>query len=108
MLAGYALALAMATTSVPPTEQVEDHSQPYHQTQPEVRRFERHPDDYDRRVAWDAYVRELADLWTEYREAGSSPRAWRQYKEKAAEAKRRYVYGDIYLLPIVDDMYFDP
>jgi hypothetical protein len=108
MLTGYALAIALSVTAVPPTEEVEDHSQPYHETQPELRRYERHPDDLDRRLSWESYVRELRDLWAEYREAGSTARAWREYKEAAAEAKRRYVYGDIYLMPIIDDMYFEP
>lgn len=104
----FVLAFAMASTAVPPGEEVEDHSQPFHYTQPELRRFERHPDDYDRRLAWESYVRELADLRKEYREEGSTSRAWRRYIRGVAEAKRRYVYGDIYLAPIVDEMYFDP
>jgi len=108
MLAGIALSFAMSATSVPPGNLVEDHTQPYHWDQPVLRRFERHEDDYDRRLAWNAYVRQQSDLWREYRKAGATPQAWRKFKRAAAQAKRRYVYGDIYLAPIVHPLYEKP
>ncbi len=108
MLASYALAIALTATSVPPGELVEDHSQPHHWTQPVIHRFERHEDDLDRRTSWEGYVREMSDLWKDYRKAGSTPRAWREYKQAAGQAKRRYVFGDIYYKPIVDPLYFEP
>ena len=100
MFTSLVLSVAMSTTLVPPNELVEDHSQPYHWTQPTVRRFEREAVDNDRRAAWEAYVRELDLLWQDYRAAGSNPRAWRTYNEQAAQAKRRYIYADPYLMPI--------
>ena len=93
------LLLSMAVM-VPPGELVEDHTQPYHWDQPTIRRFERREDDNDRRQAWNGYVLELEDLWREYRQAGSTPRAWRKYKREAGIAKRGYVYGDRYLAPV--------
>lgn len=102
------LALAATVTMVPPDRLTEDHTQPYHWGQPVLHSFERHADDYDRRVAWEAHTRELEELWREYREAGSTPRAFRTYQHAASQAKRRYVFGDRYLAPIVNDMYFIP
>ena len=95
----FALLLASAL-AVPPGKDVENHNQPYHSGQPIVRRFERAPEDEARHRAWDAYCRELDDLWTEYREAGSTPRAWQKYKDAVAEAKRAYVYRDRYYVAI--------
>ena len=47
----------------------------------------------------------LEQLWQEYRDADSTPRAWRIYNARAWEAKRRLIYGDPYIKPIlpVDD-----
>ena len=95
------LTMGMAfTTLVPPGELTEDHTQPYHWDQPVARRFERRTEDDDRRVAWESHVAELDELWQEYRDAGSTPSAWRAYKQSAAAAKRRYVVNDAYLLPV--------
>jgi hypothetical protein len=54
-------------------------------------------------VAWQAYCRELDALWADYRAAGSTPAAWRIYVQSSGLAKQRYVVGDPYLAPIVDD-----
>jgi len=109
MLTGCALSIVLATTTaVLPRESVEDHSQPMHWTQPVVRTFERHEEDLDRRTAWEGYNRELVDLWKDYRKAGSTPRAWRTYKKAAAQAKRRYIFGDLYYKPIIEPLHFKP
>ncbi len=101
-LAFYTLLQAAAmVTMVPPGELTENHAHPYHWAQPEIHRFERQPDDDDRRSAWEAYVQELDNLWKAYRAAGSTPRAWLDYKKAVGEAKRRYVYDDIYLAPVL-------
>jgi len=107
-LAGCALSIAMAATTVPPGHWVEDHTQPYHWAQPEIRPFERHGEDLDRRMSWNAYNRELKDLFRTYRASGSTPLAGRVYKQAAGQAKRRYVYGDIYYSPLVNPYFFDP
>ncbi len=109
MLTG--LLLAAAATMVPPGELVEDHSQPYHWTQPTIRRYVSWKDDHDRRQAWDGYCDELEQLWRTYRQAGSTPQAFRVYNRSAAQAKRRYVYGDPWFAPVhnVDrDAYLNP
>jgi len=93
--------LMAAALTVPPNKEVENHNQPYHGGQPVIRRFERQADDDARRKAWEAHVRELEDLWTEYREAGSTPRAWQKYKAAAAEAKRAYIYRDRYYAAVL-------
>lgn len=85
---------------VPPNEPVADHSQPYHSTQPTIRTFERRDEDEARESNWDSYVRELDDLWREYRRAGSTVRAWKRYQREAYQAKRRFVYNDPYFAPI--------
>jgi hypothetical protein len=94
------LLLVISATLVPPYEQVEDHSQPSHWAQPTVVKFERWQDEMDRRNAWEGYNRELDQLWKEYRRAGSTPRAWRDYNRAASQAKRRYVYGDPWYVPV--------
>lgn len=94
------LVLSMAVM-VPPGQLTEDHTQPYHWGQPVIRRFERRDDDMDRGRAWQAYVRELNDLWADYRDAGSTPSAFRRYQAAAGQAKRRYIYRDIYYAPIL-------
>lgn len=98
MLSG--LLLVISATLVPPHEQVEDHSHPYHWAQPTVVKFERWQDEMDRRISWEAYNRELDQIWKEYRRAGSTPRAWRDYNRAASQAKRRYVYGDPFYVPV--------
>jgi hypothetical protein len=98
MLTG--LFLAAAATMVPPGEAVVDHSQPYHYTQPTIRRFVGWQDDMNRRLAWEAYCDELRELWSTYRQNNSTPEAFFTYKRAAAEAKRRYVYGDPWLAPV--------
>jgi len=108
-LSAVVLTLAMSTTSAPPEYGITaDHSQPMHWTQPTIRVFEEHEMDYSRRTAWNDYVRELDRLWADYRAAGSTPRAFETYKREAAQAKRRYVVGDPWLMPIVDPRYFMP
>lgn len=92
--------IVLAAVAVPPGERVIEHTQPYHSGQPVVRTFERRDEDEARESNWHAYVRELDDLWTDYRDAGSTPRAWRTYRRAAAEAKRRYVFNDPYLVAI--------
>jgi len=95
-----AAALSMSANLVEPNEMTADHSQPYHFTQPTIRRFERREEDSDRRRNWESYTRELDDLWQQYRDAGSTPSAWRKYKSRARDAKRRYIYRDRYLMPV--------
>ena len=68
---------------------------------PVVRVFERRAEDAERRVNWNAYCRELDQLWLQYRAAGSTPEAWRAYVVAADQAKLRYVSADPYLVPIV-------
>ena len=101
MLSGLILAAAIQSTMVPPNEMVEDHSHPGHWTQPTIRRFERQPEDDDRRLNWDAYVRELDALWQEYRNADSTPRAWKRYILGVKNAKHRYIYQDPYYAPVL-------
>lgn len=89
---------------VPPNEPVVDHSQPYHSTQPTIRTFERRDEDEARESNWNSYVRELDDLWREYRGAGSTVRAWRIYQREAYQAKRRFIYNDPYYAPITRNL----
>jgi hypothetical protein len=103
MIATFVLSVAMSTTMVPPGEQVVNHAHPGHSAQPTIRIFERRGEDTDRKIAWRGYCQELDQLWAEYRAAGSTPAAWRKYVAEAGLAKRRYVIGDPYLAPIVDD-----
>jgi hypothetical protein len=103
MLTSFVLSVAMSATMVPPGEQVVNHAHPGHYAQPTIRVFERRAEDTDRKIAWRAYCQELDQLWAEYRAAGSTPVAWRKYVASAGQAKRRYVFGDPYLAPIVDD-----
>lgn len=94
--------LAASTLFVPPGYPVADHSQPSHYTQPTLRRFERRQEDNDRRTAYERYCRELDVAWKEYRDAGSTPAAFKAYQTKALEVKRQYVYDDPYLAPVVN------
>lgn len=103
MLPALVLSLALSTTAVPPGEYVENHASPGKFAQPTIRRFERQEEDNDRRAAWVSYTKQLELLWTTYRNAGSTPAAWRKYLADASEAKRAYVWGDPYLAPIVDE-----
>jgi len=101
MISAFVLSLAMSATMVPPGEGVENHAQPAHFTQPTIMLYERYEEDHDRRLAWEAYCKELDQLWHDYRVTGSTPVAWRTYKAAAGQAKRRYVFQDPYYLPIV-------
>jgi len=103
MISAFVLSMAMSTTMVPPGEEVVNHAHPAHYAQPTIRVFERRAEDTDRKLRWIAYCRELDQLWGDYRAAGSTPAAWRKYVDEAGQAKRRYVIGDPYLAPIVDD-----
>ncbi|ADB14755.1 hypothetical protein Psta_0058 [Pirellula staleyi DSM 6068] len=103
MLPAMLISLALTTTAVPPGEYVENHAGVGKFAQPTIRRFERREEDRDRRAAWDSYTKELDLLWTAYRTAGSTPAAWRKYLTDANEAKRRYVWADPYLVPIVEE-----
>jgi hypothetical protein len=103
MISAFVLSVAMSTTMVPPGEEVVNHAHPSHYGQPTIRVFERRAEDTDRKLAWVNYCRELDQLWADYRAAGSTPAAWRKYTDAAGQAKRRYVIGDSYLAPIVDD-----
>jgi hypothetical protein len=104
MISAIALSIALSAASVPPGEEVVNHAHPGHYAQPTIRTFERRGEDTDRKLAWVAYCRELDLLWSDYRAAGSTPAAWRRYVSAAGQAKRRYVLGDPYLAPIVDDL----
>jgi hypothetical protein len=103
MLSAMLLSVALSSTMVPPGEEVVNHAHPGHYAQPTIRIFERRGEDTDRKISWQAYCRELDQLWAEYRAAGSTPAAWRSYVAAAGQAKRRYVFNDPYLAPIVDD-----
>jgi hypothetical protein len=103
MLSAMLLSVALSSTMVPPGEEVVNHAHPGHYAQPTIRNFERRGEDTDRKIAWQSYCRELDQLWAEYRAAGSTPAAWRKYSQAAGQAKRRYVFNDPYLAPIVDD-----
>lgn len=103
MITSFVLSVAMSATMVPPGEPVVNHAHPGHFAQPTIRVFERRAEDTDRKIAWRAYCQELDQLWAEYRAAGSTPVAWRKYVAAAGQAKRRYVFGDPYYAPIVDD-----
>ena len=54
-------------------------------------------------MAWNAYCRQLDDLWAAYRAAGSTPAAFRTYLAAAGQAKRRYVFADPYLAPVIEE-----
>jgi hypothetical protein len=101
MISAAILSLAMSSTMVPPGQTVVNHAHPAHYAQPTIRVFERRGEDRDRRMAWEAYCKELDQLWAAYRAAGSTPVAWKAYNDAASQAKRRYVYQDPYLMPIV-------
>jgi hypothetical protein len=103
MISTAVLALALSAAAVPPGQPVVNHAHPAHYGQPTIRVFERRGEDRDRRLAWEAYCQELDQLWAEYRAAGSTPAAWRKYNDAAGQAKRRYVFQDPYLAPIVSE-----
>lgn len=103
MISAAILSLAMSSTMVPPGQPVVNHAHPAHFAQPTIRIFERRSEDRDRRIAWEAYCKELDALWAEYRAAGSTPVAWRNYIDAASQAKGRYVYQDPYLAPVVQE-----
>jgi hypothetical protein len=95
--------ILVSALMVPPGQPVVNHNQPGHSGELVIRRFERREEDDARHRAWNAYVRELDDLWAEYRDAGSTPRAWQQYIDALSVAKRDYVYRDRYLAPVTDN-----
>ena len=94
--------LLSAVLAVPPGEMAVEHAQPGHSGQPVIRQFERREEDNGRRLAWEGYVRELDFQWSEYRRKGSTTRAWRDYKRAVGQAKRRSVFQDPYLVPVVE------
>ena len=102
MISACVLAYALSTPAVPPGVPVVNHAHPAHTAQPTIRVFERGLEDSYRRDAWRVYCRELDLLWANYRASGSTPEAWRVYTAAAGDLKRRYVFGDPYLAPIVD------
>jgi len=102
MISALVLTVTLSTATTPPGDEVVNHAHPAHYAQPTIRTFERRAEDQDRRVAWLAYCNELELLWSDYRAAGSTPAAFRKYVAAAGQAKRRYVFGDPYLAPIVD------
>lgn len=101
MLSSVVLSLAMSATMVPPGYPVANHGSPGVSTQPVIRVYERHPEDYGRRVSWERYCRRLDVLWAQFRAAGSTPEAWDTYKLEAARAKRDHVFADPYLAPVL-------
>ena len=103
MLSAFAISFALSATMVPPGEEVVNHAHPGHYAQPTIRIFERRAEDNDRRVAWNAYCRELDGYWAEYRAAGSTPAAFRTYLAALGQAKRRYVFADRYLAPVIEE-----
>jgi type III secretory pathway component EscR len=97
----YTAALILAAAvMVPVGERTPDHAQPYHSGQPVVRRFERKSDDDTRRRGWESYIREIDLAWQDYRAAGKTEQAWQKYRRELAKARRDYIIGDIYYLPI--------
>jgi hypothetical protein len=103
MLTSLVLSVALSAAAVPPGAFVEEHAPPGQEgAQPTIRRFERRADEMDRRLAWEAYNNELTQLWNDYREAGSTPKAWREYNRAAAQAKRRYVIADPFYAPVTE------
>ena len=96
------ISVALSTTMVPPGEEVVNHAHSGHYAQPTIRVFERRAEDNDRRVAWNAYCRQLDELWAAYRAAGSTPAAFRAYQAAAAQAKRRHVLADPYFAPVIE------
>jgi hypothetical protein len=92
-----------ALVGVFPDEAPDNHAQPAHYGALTLRTFEQEPVDTPRRTNWEAYCYELDRLWVDYREAGSTLEAWKEYKHAADHAKRRYVYHDPYLMPIEHD-----
>ena len=63
MISAVVLSVAMSATMVPPGRPVVNHAHPGHFAQPTIRIFERRAEDTDRKVAWQAYCRELDALW---------------------------------------------
>jgi hypothetical protein len=102
MFSAHVLAIALFVPAVPPGYEVVNHAHPAHYAQPTIRVFERGLEDSYRKEAWRVYCRELDLLWANYRASGSTPEAWRIYTAAAGDVKRRYVFGDPYLAPIVD------
>jgi hypothetical protein len=103
MISAFVLSVAMSSTMVPPGEEVVNHAHPGHYAQPTIRVFERRAEDSDRRVAWNAYCRQLDELWAAYRATGSTPAAFRTYLAALGQAKRRYVLADPYLAPVIEE-----
>jgi hypothetical protein len=91
--------IAISSVMVPPDHSVVNHAHPAHYAQPTIPKFIRRNEDNSRRLLWEGYTQELDMLWGQYRAAGSTPEAFNKYRRDAAEAKRRYLYADPYLLP---------
>jgi hypothetical protein len=97
----YSAALILAAVvMVPVGERTPNHAQPSHYGQPIVRRFERKSDDDARRRGWESYTREIDLHWQDYRAAGKTEQAWQKYRRQLAGARRNYLIGDLYYLPI--------
>ena len=94
-------AILTAANLVPPGGIVVDHSQPYHWTQPTIRRFERRAEDDSRRAGWNEFNAELEKLWAEFEKAKRTPEAWETYKSGVRKARTNYVFQDPYYAPIV-------
>jgi hypothetical protein len=101
MLHAITMSLALSTPVVPCCESAGRAGESAPQGGHLVRRFERKPTDDARRLSWHAYVQELDRLWNQYRQSGSTPEAFEQYKAAATALKSRHVYGDVYLTPIM-------
>jgi len=100
MISEFVLTMAMSATAVPPGSVV-NHGHPGHYTQPTTREYERFDTDYSRRLRYNDYVLNLDKAWKEYRNAGSTPAAFANYKKVARDLKRCYVWDDPYLTPVL-------
>jgi hypothetical protein len=98
--AAFVLAAALM---VPIGERTPDHAQPSHYGQPVVRSFERKSDDDTRRRGWESYIREIDLAWQDYRDAGKTEQAWQKYRRDLAQARREFLIGDLYYLPVEMD-----
>ena len=60
-------------------------------------------DDDTRRCGWESLSREIDLAWQDYRDAGKTEQAWQKYRRDVARARRDYIIGDLYYLPIESD-----
>lgn len=100
MLSAVALSVVLSATSAPPGAVV-NHAHPGHYAQPTIREYERFQTDYSRRMRYNDYVAALDKEWQLYRDSGSNPVAFAQYKAAARKLKHDYVWADPYLAPVV-------